>query len=214
MNRFNSLKHMLVRQWQQYRLKEFEFDFLFDPVPEDEYVCFDCETTGLNPKKDKILTLSAVKIKGNNVLAGESLDLVVQHSGQIHEDSIKVHQLRHLDVQGGVDEIEAMRRFLYFIGSRPLVGYYLEFDVELVNRLIKPWLSIVLPNPQIEVSELFYDYQLKSQYHSPYMPNIDLSFERILEQLALPNLGQHNAKNDAMMTALAFLKLKSLSARE
>jgi DNA polymerase III subunit epsilon len=203
-------KHAIFHIWQKYWLKESEYQFLFDQAPEGEYVCFDCETTGLNPKKDKILTLSAVRIKGNQILAGQSLDLTVRHAGQIHESSIKVHQLRHLDLVEGIGEKEAIQQFLYFIGSRPLVGYYLEFDVELVNRVLKPWLNIVLPNLQVEVSELFYDYKLKSKYQSVYLPNIDLSFEHILEQLALPNLGQHNARNDAMMTALVFLKLKSL----
>lgn len=206
-----SFFQLVARQWQRWRLNNHDFDCLFDESPEDEYVCFDCETTGLNPKKDKILTLSAVKIKGNEVLTAESLDLIVKPTDEIDVNSIKIHQLRHLDVAQGVDEREAIGQFLQFIGSRPLVGYYLEFDVAMVNSVIKPWLNIRLPNPQLEVSELFYDYRLKRLCHSPHLPNIDLSFEHILEELKLPNFGQHSARNDAIMTALVFLKLKSMN---
>ena len=33
-------------------LKDKKYSFLFDKHLENEYVCFDCETTGLDPKND------------------------------------------------------------------------------------------------------------------------------------------------------------------
>jgi len=48
----------------------------------------------------------------------------------------------------------AMRQLLDFIGSRPLVGYFLEFDVAMVNREIWPMLGVRLPQRKFEVSAL------------------------------------------------------------
>lgn len=195
------------------KLKDPEFAFLFEqPDLSDCYVCFDCETTGLDPKKDRVITLSAVKIKGNQVLASQALNLTIEQTAPISAESIVVHHIRNQDLlqasERVVNEREAMQRFLHFIGSAPLVGYYLEFDVAMVNQLIEPWLGIKLPNPKIEVSELYYQRRLQEIKHSMAQPNIDLSFDVILQRLGIPNFGLHDAYSDAIMTALIFLKLQ------
>jgi DNA polymerase-3 subunit epsilon len=43
--------------------------------------------------------------------------------------------------------------------------------------------------------------------------NIDLRFDRIMQDLKIPNMGQHNAVNDAIMTAMIFLKLQTTKRR-
>ena len=203
----------MIRRWiknyQKRQLKDASFAFLFDDAPTNEVVCFDCETTGLNPKKDKIITLSAIKIRGNQILTSEALTLKIQQQTQINEESIKVHHIRNIDAQDGMTEQQAMSAFLKFIGHRPLVGYYLEFDRAMVNQVIKPWLGITLPNPAIEVSALYYDFK------EDLIPQkmIDLSFQAILKELQLPNLGQHDAFSDALMTALIYVKLQGLKKK-
>lgn len=202
---------MLFKQWrlnrQQKRLKDSSFQFLFEPPLDDELVCFDCETTGLNPKKDHIISLSAIKIRGQSVLTSQALNLTFSQDQLISEDSIKVHLIRNQDVLSGLQPHEAMRQFLQFIGSRPLVGYYLEFDVAMVNQLIRPWLGIQLPNPCIEVSELYYDWKWSQLSKNSPQPELNLAFPTILKELDIPNLGQHDAFSDALMTALVYLKL-------
>jgi DNA polymerase III subunit epsilon len=39
---------------------------------------------------------------------------------------------------------------------------------------------------------------------------IDLKFDTIMKFLDLPTLGKHDALNDAIMTAMMFIKLKEL----
>ena len=42
------------KNWNRKKLRDIRFDFLFDEPLPNEYVCLDCETSGLNPKKDEI----------------------------------------------------------------------------------------------------------------------------------------------------------------
>ena len=200
---FGSLK----KKWNRKHLTDEKFAFLFDESQDDEVVVFDCETTGLDPKKDEIISIGAVKIKGNKILTNEAFHLFVEQKKQISHESITIHQIRHCDLEDALPIEEAIEKFLYFIGSRKLVGYYLEFDVAMINKYIKPMFGITLPNKQAEVSAIYYDKKIAKLPQG----NIDLRFDMILEDLDLPKLQAHDALNDAVMTAMIYLKLKGNS---
>ncbi len=192
------------KKWNLKNLKDERFTFLFDTTFVDEIVVFDCETTGLDPKTDDIISIGAVKIKGNKILTDEAIHIYIDQDKEIDHKSITIHQIRNCDLHGAIPLKEAIEKFLYYIGNRPLAGYYLEFDVAMVNKYIKPMYGITLPNKQEEVSAIYYDKKI------PTIPqgNIDLRFDTILEDLDLPKLQAHDALNDAIMTALIYLKLK------
>jgi len=200
--------------WQQRLLKDPEWNFLFEPPPPNEWVSLDCETTGLNTRTDEIISVGAVKIRGQRIMSSERLEFLVRPEKGVSAESIRVHRLRVQDVQGGLPAPEAMRRLLHFIGARPLVGYYLEFDVAMLNRAVKPLIGIGLPQPKIEVSALYHDYKFRQLPPSHQQGNvdIDLRFATIMADLGLPVRDAHDALNDAMMAALAFIKLKQLQA--
>ena len=198
---FTSLK----KKWNLKNLKDERFRFLFDVQPTDEIVVFDCETTGLNPKTDDIISIAAVKIKGNKILTDEAIHIYIGQEKEIDHKSITIHQIRNCDLYGAIPLKEAIEKFLYYIRNRPLAGYYLEFDVAMVNKYIKPMYGITLPNEQEEVSAIYYDKKIRTIPQG----NIDLRFDTILEDLDLPKLQAHDALNDAIMTALIYLKLKN-----
>lgn len=193
----------IKRYFDQKNLKDERYRYLFDPVPIDEYVCFDVETTGLDTKSDDIISIACVHIKENKILTSQKFERFVKPRSTLDETSIKVHHIRSCDLEDAGDIDEMIEAFLRFIGNRKLVGYYLEFDVAMVNRYVKPKLGIGLPNEQIEVSALYYDHKVGSISQG----NVDLRFDTIMKALDLPLMGKHDALNDAIMTALIFIKL-------
>ncbi len=64
---------------------------------------------------------------------------------------------------------EAMHRvlpeLLRFIGARPIVGYYVDFDVAMLDKYVLPFIEARLPNRRIEVSSLY--YALKHRHAPP-----------------------------------------------
>lgn len=197
---FEGLRRSLNRRG----LKEERYASLFEPYEGDECVVFDCETTGLDTKRDEILSIGAVKVKGDRILTSQTFECFVQPSGDINHESITIHGIRHCDLEGAVAPEKAIRDFLDFIENRPLVGYYLAFDIAMVERYVKPLLGIRLLNKKTEVSGIYFDRKIARipQGH------IDLRFDTILADLGLPVMGKHNAVNDAIMTAMIYVKLK------
>ena len=202
----------LRRGWLLYHLAEPHFAFMYDPPPKNEWVTLDCETTGLDVHRDQIVSIGAVRIAGNRLLTSQRLELLVRPERAVSADSVRVHRLRERDVALGLKPEDAMRRLLEFIGSRPLVGYYLEFDVAMINRELWPMLGVRLPQPKIEVSAMYYDYKNRSRPAHERDTMIDLRFQTMMNDLALPTLEAHDALNDAVMAGLAFVKLRRLLA--
>jgi DNA polymerase-3 subunit epsilon len=198
------------RRWMLYHLADERFAFMYDPPPEGEWVSLDCETTGLDVKRDKIISIGAVRIVGNRLLTSERLELLVRPERALKAEGVRVHRLREQDVAQGMDVAQAMHNLMYFIGSRPLVGYYLEFDIAMLNREIWPLLGLRLPQPKIEVSAMYYDYKNRQLPAQRRGGTIDLKFSTIMNDLNLPLRDAHDALNDAVMAGLAFVKLRTL----
>jgi DNA polymerase-3 subunit epsilon len=187
-------------------LKDSKYLFLFDNPIEDEYVCFDCETTGLNPKIDDIVSIGAVIIKNNTIISSKKFVKFVKPETKLQADAIKIHHIRECDLHDAEDIDDVIEEFLEFIGSRTLVGYFLEFDIAMINKYLKPKIGITLPNKALEVSAIYHDYKID------LIPQgyIDLRFNTIMEDLKIPSLGKHDAYNDALMTSMIFIKLRNL----
>ena len=198
------------KNWNRKKLRDIRFDFLFDEPLPNEYVCLDCETSGLNSKKDEILSIGAVHIKDNKILMRKTFNIFLKPSKNINVESIKIHHIRPVDLKNGIDAQEAIYQLLDFIGSRPIVGYYIKFDVAIISRYTKEFIGIKLPNKTIEVSSMYYKtIRKRSDYQF-----VDLRFDTILKKLDIPILGKHDALNDALMTAMIFLKLAYLPSNK
>ncbi|HKL76790.1 MAG TPA: 3'-5' exonuclease, partial [Gammaproteobacteria bacterium] len=178
--------------------------YLFQPPPDGRVVCLDTEATGLDPRRDQLLSIAALPVEGDRVLTSEALHLAVRPAGPVNPESIRIHGLRSRDLEAGLAPEEAVDQLLRFVGPRPLLGYYLAFDCALIERIARPRLGGPLPNRRIEVSALYHDAK------QAVIPQgfVDLRFESMRRDLGVPGLGRHDAFDDALTTALMYIKLR------
>jgi DNA polymerase III subunit epsilon len=191
-------------------LGDHSYLFLFEPGPSEEYVALDCETTGLNPRVDDIIAIAAVRIRGNRILTSERFEAIVRPDRKPTSDSIKVHQLREQDVEAGAMMFRILPDLLRFIGGRPIVGYYIDFDIRMLDKYVLRQIQTKLPNPRIEVSKMYYACKYRG---APSNTLYDLRFSSILSDLGIPALDQHDALNDTLMTAMMYLQLRDMLER-
>ncbi|RCV87607.1 3'-5' exonuclease [Billgrantia montanilacus] len=189
-----------------------EYGWLFHPYTGDELVAIDCETTGVDTRTAEPVSIAAVKVRGDRVLASESLDLRLRRPASLTGDSIRIHGLRGIDLDDGECLDEALAKLLDFIGNRPLLGWHLDFDLAILNRQLRPRFGFELPNSGIDVAQL-YHRQLRRSAMEPDPTTI--RFDTVAEVLDVPVMGRHTALGDAVTTALMYLKLErgSMQAR-
>ncbi|GLR64647.1 3'-5' exonuclease [Marinospirillum insulare] len=188
-------------RWSQ---KDSEFSSMFEPYTGDEVIALDCEMTSLDTQKAELVSIAAVKIKGNQVLTSDKLDIKLQKPENLTGESIKVHRIRGVDLLGGEVLGDALQQLLEFIDNRPIMGYNIAYDITVLNRFIRPRFGFSLPNKTIELSQC---YMAQLQRATPDIEP-DLKFETIAKKLDVPMVGQrHTALGDAITTALMYVRL-------
>ncbi len=204
------MRRLIRRAYDRRMLKDPAYAFLFEPPPAGEVVAVDCETTGLNTRKDDIVSIAAIRIKGSRILTSQAFRASVRPKARMADDAIKVHQIRKSEAEQGFAIEDILPGFLKFIGSRPLIGYWIDFDARMLNKDVHKFIQIQLPNERIDVCDLYYE---RKYGNAPPGTKLDLRFASILSDLDLPPLQAHDAFNDALSTAQMYLVLKDMKAR-
>ena len=189
---------------EKYDHKSGPYAHLFTPYTGDELVSLDCETTSLDVKQGEIVSIGAVKVKGNKVLASERLDLKLKPPKSLNGDSIKIHKIRESDLVEGIDLEDALEQVIEFVGNRPILGYYVNYDIRMLDKYIRPQFGFGLPNKAVELSHVYHDIIKWKSIGG----NVDLRFDTISKQLDIPMIERHTAIGDALTVALMYVRLK------
>lgn len=191
--------------WQKTQLQRLELASMFTTPSAEQWVAIDCEMTGLNPKKHHLLSVAAIHINGNTIDTGNGMHLVCRPPVMPDRDTIVIHGLRTADVEHGMSYDEMLALLLPFIDNRPIVGFCTQLDMAFLNPLVKRYMGTPLPNKVIDVRQL---YSRRMGDRTQGVPNQTQHLTNILAHYDIPELGAHDAYNDAIMTAMAFLHVR------
>ncbi|WP_199507566.1 MULTISPECIES: 3'-5' exonuclease [unclassified Psychrobacter] len=200
-----SMMQRLKRQWQRRQLTRDGLEYLFAPPSAGEWVAIDCEMSGLNPKRHHLLSIAAIHINHNHIDTGNGLHLICKPPVPPTSDSIVIHGLRGVDVALGMDYAAMLALLLPFIGNRPIVGFCPLLDMAFLNPLVKEYMGTPLPNEVIDIRAL---YSRRTGNRTEGILSPDQHLSAILAHFDIPYVETHNAFDDALMTAMAFLHLK------
>lgn len=98
----------------------------------NSYVCLDLETTGLDPKKNKIIEVGAVKVVNGSVT--EQMETFVNPGVKLDERIIKLTGIEDEQLEGAPEITEVLPALLDFIGEDILLGHSVLFDYSFVKR--------------------------------------------------------------------------------
>lgn len=69
------------------------------PIAEVDFVAFDTELTGLDQRRDSIISVGAVKLRGGRIFPGRIFYRLVQPESELRSESVVVHELVHSDLE-------------------------------------------------------------------------------------------------------------------
>ncbi|MDB5053397.1 MAG: hypothetical protein JWM44_1447 [Bacilli bacterium] len=96
---------------------------------------FDFETTGLDPQKDRVIEMAAIRI-ANGQVVGE-FSTLVQFNGTLSPKIIELTGITDAALQHGFDEVTAFKVFNRFIGDSLIVAHNAAFDLGFLHYSLK-----------------------------------------------------------------------------
>jgi DNA polymerase-3 subunit epsilon len=173
---------------------------LTTPWREARYAVVDLETTGLDPRRDEIVSFASIPIEDARVIVGGTRATVVRPTRMPEAETIRIHGLRPADLADAPALPDVLDLMLESLTGRVLVAH-----VAWVER---GFLAAALKRAGLRLAEPVLDTSvLARQVLAPE----DLGDERasslaeLVRKLGLPVHSPHIAEGDALTTAQLFL---------
>ena len=165
-------------------------------------VVVDVETTGLDPHRDRLISIGAVAVREGLVRLDECFECVLRQDSPSAVENILVHRIGGEAQTGGQDPAEALIDFLLFAGKDPLVGFHADFDRVLIERATGSVLGV-------EPDALWMDLAQLAPALFPTRASRDNTLDDWLRLFAIENPSRHAALSDAVATAQLLLPVLS-----
>jgi len=172
------------------------------PIKAARFVVMDTELTGLDERKDAIVSIGAVRMTGGAVHLGGTFYRLVKPSTALTRESVVVHEITPSEVreQPGIET--ALREFTAYCGNDILVGHFVSIDLGFLNRDAKRILGAPLPNPAIDTFSV-YEW-LRKRQQAPWCESSTVRGYKLMDIARCFGItvdGAHHAFRDALATA-------------
>jgi DNA polymerase-3 subunit epsilon len=180
------------------------------PAASVRFVVLDSETTGLDLRRDRVVTIGAVAVNDAQIDLSDVFDalLTIDHN----QSSVTVHGVTRDEARGGAGEQEALLEFLGYLRDGVIVGHHIGFDIDMLDAACERHFGITLRNRYIDTMDLTLELDA-------LMPNAadpaqqGYSLDALCARFGVLPRDRHTAAGDAFMTALVFLKLLSVARK-
>ena len=180
------------------------------PIEDVRFVALDCETTGLNPRTDRIITIGTVAIHRSEILLGDSFEALL--NVESNTGAVTVHGVTRDESRHGMDEAEALKLFLDHLRDAVIVGHHIGHDIASLNVAFERHWGFSLRNRSVDAMSLTLHLERSGAF--PGRPPIqDFSLDALCDMFGVTPHGRHTAGGDAFLTAQIFLRLLPLAVR-
>jgi DNA polymerase III subunit epsilon len=184
------------------------------PARDQRYVVMDLETTGLDPAKDRVVSVGAFRVVEGRIRLGEVFSELCNPGRDIPEESIKVHAIVPDMIRDARPAWEVFNDFLAFIDGDILVAHYASFDIYILNLAMKARSGFALQNLVLDTVEMCRALLLKPDPYGVYSDFRKCSLDMLAQIYDLEVPERHTALGDALTTALVFQRFLQIMEQE
>lgn len=153
------------------------------------YVIFDLETTGISPNYDEVIEISALKVKGGEVV--DEFNTLVNPGRKIPFGATKVNGITNAMVAEAPAFSHVLAEFLDFAEGLVLVGHNIaRFDMKFIWRDAEQYFGEIPQNNYVDTLQVARKHLPKMEHHRL----VDLA-----EYYGISSEGAHRALNDCYM---------------
>ncbi len=180
------------------------------PIDRVRFVVLDVETTGLDPRTDRLITIGAVAVQQGEIVLEDSFEalLKVAHN----TSAVTVHGVTRDESARGMDEQDALQAFLDYLRDGVIVGHHIGHDVGTFDAAFERHWGFHMANRNLDTMDLTLHLE-KDGAFSGRPPIRHFTLDALCERFGLIPHGRHTASGDAFITAQVFLRLLRLASK-
>lgn len=163
----------------------------------DTYVSIDLETTGLNPKRDRIIEIGAICVEQGEI-TGE-FSTYVNPGRKLEERITALTGIRNEDLEDAPELDEIFPELLEFLGDLPLLGHRILFDYSFLKKAAVDR-KLTFERSAVDTLQI-------ARKYLPDLPHRNLEY--LCRYYEIPHHA-HRALEDAKATDQLFRKLTEL----
>jgi DNA polymerase-3 subunit epsilon len=180
------------------------------PVDDVRFVVLDCETTGLNPNTDRIITIGAVAVRNDAILLGDSFEALLKIAR--NTDAVTVHGITRDDSRSGIEEPQALELFLDYLRDGVIVGHHIGHDIASLDTAYRRYWGFHLSNRCLDTMSLALHLQKAGAFSNRSRVR-SFTLDALCEVFGVIPHDRHTAAGDAFLTAQVFLRLRRLAVK-
>jgi DNA polymerase III subunit epsilon len=176
------------------------------PIGEAGYIVFDTELTGLNLRKDSVVSIGAVKMSGGRVDLANIYYRVIAPKTEMTRQSVIIHGITPSEASECPAIEVLLPEFLDFCAGGILVGHFVSIDLAFLNKEMEACFGSSLQYVAADTRSLYRWIRGQEEracaFHSGISDDLDLT--SLAVKYGIPVNEAHNALNDAFVTAQLF----------
>jgi DNA polymerase III subunit epsilon len=182
-------------------------------LTEARYVVLDTELTGLDERKDDIISVGAVRMHGGRLEIGGAYHELVNPKTALDGRSVVIHGITPSQVEAQPPIDTVLDSFRSYIAGAVLVGHCLSIDLAFLNREARRLTGAPLGNPAVDTLSLYGWLRHRHTDHPALLTALPgLSLFDLAGAFEIPVEKGHTALGDAYITAQLFQRFLPLLA--
>ena len=174
------------------------------PAEQVRFVVLDTETTGLDPRRDRIITIGAVAVQSGEILLDDAFEALLKIA--YNNSSVTVHGITRDEAIGGMEEAEALSLFLEYLLDGVIVGHHIGHDIEALNCACERHFQLKLKNRSLDTMDLTLNLKDAGAFGDRPMA-AGFTLDALCETFGISPHDRHTAGGDAFLTAQIFQRL-------
>jgi DNA polymerase-3 subunit epsilon len=175
---------------------------------EARYCAIDAETTGLDLRRDSIISIGSAGIRDGRIVCSDNYYSLIRPACPVSVASMRIHCLRPADLENAPSARDVGQEIARQLAGRIVVAHAAWIERAFLSRLLRQ-VGVGFAAPVIDTAAL----ARALGYAQGSLGGREPSLELLARQLALPVYSPHHALGDAVTTAAVFLAMATKAGK-
>ncbi|MEZ5454056.1 MAG: exonuclease domain-containing protein [Thiothrix sp.] len=167
-----------------------------------DYLVLDFETTGLDARKDAILSMGYTEIRQGRVQMGRCVHRIVKLNFPLPPETVVVHKITDDRMNEGIHLHDALHELVDRMTGKVLIAHFEHIERTFLQAAMERVYGRKLPLLMLDT--LAIEKRLRERAQQVIIPN-QFRLGNLRQHYNLPRYGAHDALQDAIATAELFL---------